>query len=37
MKVLYISTFFWPNFGGIETLPLNYLPAMQDLDTNLLL
>lgn len=30
MKVLYISAFFWPHIGGIETLSLKYLPAMQD-------
>lgn len=31
MKVLYISAFFWPHIGGIETLALKFLPAMQEL------
>ncbi len=30
MKVLYISAFFWPQIGGIETLSLKFLPSMQD-------
>ena len=30
MKVLYISAFFWPHIGGIETLSLKFLPAMQN-------
>ncbi|NOY98885.1 MAG: glycosyltransferase family 4 protein [Chloroflexi bacterium] len=30
MRVLYISAFFWPHLGGIETLSLKFLPAMQD-------
>ncbi len=29
MKVLYLSGFFWPQLGGIETLSLEFLPAMQ--------
>ncbi len=29
MKVLYIAAFFWPHLGGIETLSLKFLPAMQ--------
>ena len=31
MKVLYVSAFFWPHIGGIETLSLKFLPAMQEL------
>jgi glycosyltransferase involved in cell wall biosynthesis len=30
MKILYISALFWPHFGGIETLALKFLPAMQE-------
>jgi len=30
MKVLYITALFWPEVGGIETLALKFLPAMQE-------
>jgi glycosyltransferase involved in cell wall biosynthesis len=29
MKILYVTAFFWPHLGGIETLSLKFLPDMQ--------